>query len=146
MWLLVRLSWERLWLSCKSCLGRWSYLALMGQLLSNADRLLCRDTWTWCYRDPCCDMRQWRLDLGLEGSSGLDKVRLSDTSGSHDPCMELRRRVTSLGLSLVGIHSVGQLLGYYRGRLSSTSLVCCCRESERSHWFLHVSPTNNLLG
>ena len=64
-------------------------------------------------------MRQRRLDLGLEGSSRLDKVWLPDTSRGYDPSMEL---VTSLGLSLVGIHSIGQLLGYYRGRWIYTSL------------------------
>lgn len=117
-WLWVRLCWEGLRLSCKCCLDRWGYLTLMGQLLSNADRLLCCDPWNWCYGDTCCDMWQWRLDLGLEGSSGLDKVWLPDTSRGHDPGMELRCRVTSLWLSLLGIHSVGKLLGYYRGSLT----------------------------
>lgn len=155
MWLWVRLgwrlSWEDLWLSCsKTCLRRWCYLTLMGQLGGNADWLWCHDPRYWRYGDSGCNMRQRRLDLCLEGSSRLDKIRLSDTRWGHDPRVELRCRVTSLGLSLVGIHHIGKLLGYHWGRLSCTSLGYhlwrCWGDSDRNHRFLHVSSTNNLLG
>lgn len=124
-----------LWL-IREGLCRW-----MGQLLSEADRWLCCAPWNRRYGDSRRDMRQRRLDLGLEGSGRLDEVRLSDASRSCDPCVELGRGVTCLG-----IHRIGKLLGYYRGRLIHSGLWCCWRERDGSHGMLHVGPASNLLG
>ena len=126
---LLWVSWESLWLTCD--------LTLVGQLLRDADRRL----WNRCDGDSRWNVRQRRLDLRLERSRGLDEVWLSHTSWCYDPCVERRCGVASL--RLVGVHGVGQLLGYDHRRLK---LWCCCRESNRSHWFLHVSPSYNLLG